>query len=129
MEDDEKDRTLPMTERSSSATDDLTQTSSSKERLWIVLASIPEGRVCSYGQLAKLAGMGRGARLVGRWLSQLPEGSTLPWHRVLNSQGQLTLPAGSPSAQEQSQRLRAEGVIIHNRRVNMARYSWPDPPE
>lgn len=118
-----------MTERSSSHMNDSMQHNTAKQRLWVVLAAIPTGRVCSYGQLAQLAGMGRGARLVGRWLSQLPEDSTLPWHRVLNSQGRLTLPAGSPSAEEQSQRLRAEGVIIHNRRVNMARYSWPDPPE
>ena len=97
-----------------------------KEALWQALAAIPVGRVSSYGRLAQLAGLGRGARLVGRWLGQLPEGSSLPWHRVLNSQGQLSLPADSPSGQEQYQRLMAEGVIICNRRVNMARYGWPD---
>lgn len=118
-----------MSERSSSQSCAATQTDGAKQRLWQVLAAIPAGRVSSYGQLAQLAGMGRGARLVGRWLSQLPEGSTLPWHRVLNSQGQLSLPIDNPAAQEQLQRLRAEGVIIRNRRVSMARYGWPDPPE
>lgn len=98
-----------------------------KQMLWQVLAAVPPGRVTSYGRLAQLAGLGRGARLVGRWLGQLPEGTALPWHRVLNSQGQLSLPADSPSGQEQFQRLMAEGVIIRNRRVNMARFGWPDP--
>ncbi|EZQ19004.1 DNA base-flipping protein YbaZ [Halopseudomonas bauzanensis] len=97
-----------------------------KQMLWQVLAAIPPGRVTSYGRLAQLAGLGRGARLVGRWLGQLPDGTTLPWHRVLNSQGQLSLPPDSPSGQEQYQRLMAEGVIIRNRRVNMARFGWPD---
>lgn len=97
-----------------------------KEALWSVLAAIPPGRVSSYGRLAELAGLGRGARLVGRWLGQLPDDTSLPWHRVLNSQGKLSLPADSPSGQEQYQRLTAEGVIIRNRRVNMVRFGWPD---
>lgn len=97
-----------------------------RQALWQVLASIPSGRVSSYGKLAELAGLGRGARLVGRWLGQLPDDTRLPWHRVLNSQGQLSLPADSHAGQEQYQRLMAEGVIIRNRRVNMARFGWPD---
>ncbi len=118
-----------MSERSSSGSDAMPQPDSAKQRLWQVLAAIPAGRVSSYGRLAQLAGMGRGARMVGRWLSQLPDGSSLPWHRVLNSQGQLSLPVDSSAGQEQLQRLRAEGVIIRNRRVSMARYGWPDPPD
>ena len=97
-----------------------------RQALWQVLAAIPCGRVSSYGRLAQLAGLGRGARLVGRWLGQLPDDTNLPWYRVLNSQGQLSLPEDSPSGQEQYQRLTAEGVIIRNRRVNMARFGWPD---
>lgn len=97
-----------------------------REVFWQVLAGIPPGRVTSYGQLAKLAGMGRGARLAGRWLGQLPADTELPWHRVLNSVGQLSLSADSPSGQEQHQRLMAEGVIINNRRVDMKRFGWPD---
>lgn len=113
-----------MIERSSAVQS--TPTDPRKEALWQVLASIPAGRVSSYGRLAQLAGLGRGARLVGRWLGQLPDGTTLPWHRVLNSQGQLSLPADHPAGQEQFQRLQAEGVVIRNRRVNMARFGWPD---
>ncbi len=97
-----------------------------RETFWQVLASIPPGRVVSYGRLARLAGMGRGARLAGRWLGQLPEDTTLPWHRVLNSQGQLSLAPDSPAGELQYQRLLAEGIIVNNRRVDIKRYGWPD---
>lgn len=107
-------------------TDCRTVSSPAKEAVWAALSSIPPGRVCSYGELARLAGLGRGARLVGRWLGELPPGSVLPWHRVVNSQGILSLPAGSPSGQEQFQRLAAEGILIRNRRIDMKRYGWPD---
>lgn len=97
-----------------------------REVFWQVLASIPHGRVTTYGTLAKLAGMGRGARLAGRWLGQLPADTELPWHRVLNSVGQLSLAADSPSGQEQYQRLMTEGVIINHCRVDMKKFGWPD---
>lgn len=92
--------------------------------LYVTLAQVPEGRVISYGQLAELAGLGRAARWVGRTLSQLPEGSSLPWHRVLGAGGRLSLPAGSASGDEQRARLRAEGLTIMNNRVNMQRHGW-----
>jgi len=116
------DKRLPPASR----TDCRTVTETRKQAFWAALQSIPSGRVCSYGALAQLAGLGRGARLAGRWLKELPDGSALPWHRVVNSQGKLSLPADSPSGQEQMQRLLAEGVRIHNRRIDMKRYSWPD---
>lgn len=93
-----------------------------------VLASIPAGRVTSYGRVAELAGLGRGARLVGRWLGQLPEGTTLPWHRVLNSQGKLSLGADTASGREQRARLAAEGILVRNGRVNLRHYGWPESP-
>lgn len=114
-----------MIERSGAAPDG---TDLRREAVWQVLAAIPPGRVTSYGQLARMAGLGRGARLVGRWLGQLPDDTRLPWHRVLNSQGQLSLPADHPAGRAQLQRLLAEGVVVRNRRVSMARYGWPDHP-
>ncbi|XXE60161.1 MGMT family protein [Pseudomonas sp. R1-18] len=92
--------------------------------LYLTLAQIPEGRVVSYGQLAELAGLGRAARWVGRALSQLPEGSSLPWHRVLGADGRLSLPVGSASGDEQRARLRAEGLTITNNRVDIRRDGW-----
>ncbi|PTS85466.1 DNA base-flipping protein YbaZ [Pseudomonas sp. HMWF032] len=92
--------------------------------LYNVLAQVPAGSVVSYGQLATYAGLGRAARWVARTLSQLPEGSTLPWHRVIAANGRISLPAGSPGGTEQRIRLRDEGVQIHNDRVDMPRYGW-----
>ena len=92
--------------------------------LYLTLAQVPEGRVVTYGQLAELAGLGRAARWVGRTLSQLPADTSLPWHRVLGAGGRISLPAGSPSGDEQRARLRTEGLSILNNRVDMTRHGW-----
>ncbi|MCY1278458.1 DNA base-flipping protein [compost metagenome] len=92
--------------------------------LYLTLQQVPAGKVVSYGELAALAGLGRAARWVGRVLSQLPDDTRLPWHRVLGAGGRLSLAAGSPSGAEQRARLRAEGVTIHNDRVDMRRHGW-----
>ncbi|MCO8162121.1 MGMT family protein [Pseudomonas sp. 21LCFQ010] len=95
-----------------------------RDALYLTLAQIPAGCVTSYGELAQLAGLGRAARWVGRTLSQLPEGSSLPWHRVIGAGGRLSLPAGTASGDEQRARLRAEGITIRNNRVDMQRHRW-----
>lgn len=92
--------------------------------LYLVLAEIPPGKVVSYGELAKLAGLGRAARWVGKTLSQLPQGTRLPWHRVLAAGGRLSLAVGTPAGNEQRARLRAEGLTIRNDRVDMRRHGW-----
>lgn len=92
--------------------------------LYLTLAQIPPGTVTSYGELASRAGLGKAARWVGRMLSQLPDDSNLPWHRVLAAGGRLSLPAGSLEGLEQRARLRSEGVLVHNNRVDMARFGW-----
>ncbi|WP_286790157.1 MULTISPECIES: MGMT family protein [unclassified Pseudomonas] len=92
--------------------------------LFGVMAEIPPGKVVSYGQLAELAGLGRAARWVGRTLSRLPEGTTLPWHRVIGADGRISLPSDSLPGIEQRQRLRAEGIIFHNDQVDMRRHRW-----
>ncbi|AGE27224.1 putative 6-O-methylguanine DNA methyltransferase family protein [Pseudomonas fluorescens BRIP34879] len=92
--------------------------------LYLTLANVPEGCVVSYGELAHLAGLGRAARWVGRTLSQLPDDTRLPWHRVLGAGGRISLPAGSASGDEQRARLRAEGVTVRNNRVDIQRHGW-----
>ncbi|MGO2769698.1 methylated-DNA-protein-cysteine methyltransferase related protein [Pseudomonas taetrolens] len=92
--------------------------------LYSTLMMVPPGHVVTYGQLAELAGLGRAARWVGRTLSQLPEGTRLPWHRVLAAGGRLSLPAGSASGDEQRARLRDEGLSIVNNRVDIQRHGW-----
>ncbi len=61
------------------------------QRVWHIVASIPEGYVTTYGDVARLAGSPRAARQVGGVLRRLPEGSTLPWHRVVNRHGDISL--------------------------------------
>ena len=97
---------------------------SSYPRIWNVVAAIPAGRVASYGQVARLAGLPNGARQVGRILGQLPEGTGLPWHRVLTASGKIAFPAKSPAFREQRLRLSEEGVECRNGRVSMTRYRW-----
>jgi methylated-DNA-protein-cysteine methyltransferase-like protein len=92
--------------------------------LYLSLAQVPSGKVVSYAQLAQLAGLGRAARWVGHTLSQLPEDTKLPWHRVLGASGRLSLSADSPSGAEQRARLQDEGVPILNQRVDMRLHGW-----
>lgn len=92
--------------------------------LYLTLSQVPEGCVVSYGELAHLAGLGRAARWVGRTLSQLPQDTRLPWHRVLAAGGRISLPVGSASGGEQRARLRSEGVTILNNRVDIQRHGW-----
>lgn len=80
------------------------------QRVWHIVASIPEGYVTTYGEVARLAGSPRAARQVGGVLKRLPEGSTLPWHRVVNRHGDISLTG--PDLQRQRQALLAEGVQV-----------------
>lgn len=95
-----------------------------RDAIYLALAQIPKGKVISYGDLAKLAGLTNGARLVGKTLSNLPKGSTLPWHRVINSQGKISLPPDSPSYEQQCKRLAKEGVEIINGKINLRCFSF-----
>lgn len=84
-------------------------------RIYAVVAAIPRGKVASYGEVAARAGLGRGARLVGRALAECPAG--LPWHRVVNAAGRISLPRGSAGWTEQVRRLRSEGLTVSDGRV------------
>ena len=64
-------------------------------RIWQVVALIPRGRVATYGDIARQAGMPGAARRVGRALRKLPTDTRIPWHRVLNSSGKISLPPDS----------------------------------
>lgn len=94
------------------------------ERIWQVVAAIPAGRVCTYGGVARLAGLPGYARHVGATLSKLPEGSALPWFRVVNSQGKVSFPVGSAGFETQVARLRVEGIEINGGKIDLNRYLW-----
>ncbi len=96
-------------------------------RILAVVRKIPRGRVATYGQVAALAGLPGAARQVGYALHALPEGSTVPWHRVINARGEVS-PRAQPGWEGfQRQLLEAEGVVFDRRgRIDLQRYRW-DP--
>lgn len=94
------------------------------QKVFTLLASIPAGRVTTYGDIAKRANMPRSARLVGRILSQLPIDTELPWHRVVNANGKISLPESSASYKVQKDRLEREGIAIINNRIKLQKYEW-----
>lgn len=93
-------------------------------RIWKTIAAIPEGKVCSYGVIADLAGLPGRARLVGKRMGFAPTSWNLPWQRVLRSSGQIAFPEGSDKANEQRELLQSEGVVVMKNRVSMKRYLW-----
>ena len=97
------------------------------ERIWRVVTSIPEGNVSTYGTVARLAGMNGAARRVGAALKGFPEDTRIPWHRVINASGRISLPSGSASALRQREKLEDEGVEFRlNGSVDLHRFAW-DP--
>jgi methylated-DNA-protein-cysteine methyltransferase-like protein len=91
------------------------------ERIWKAVAGIPRGQVESYGGIARRAGLPRRARLVGHALKVAPAGLKLPWHRVLNARGAISLPAGSKAHRLQRRLLEEEGVVFRKGRVDVSR--------
>lgn len=97
------------------------------QRIWQVVALIPPGRVATYADVARHAGMPGAARRVGMALRGLPEDTRIPWHRVINAQGRISLPEGSASRYTQRERLEAEGVAFKiNKSLDLRSYRW-DP--
>jgi len=94
------------------------------ERIWRVVRRIPRGRVATYGQVAVLAGIPRGARQVGYALHALRDGSGVPWHRVLNARGAVSLRSGGHDV-TQRLRLEREGVRFDSGgRTDLDRFRW-----
>jgi len=77
------------------------------ERIDAVVRKILQGRVATYGQMAQLAGLGGHARQVGDALHALSEENDVPWHRVINAQGRISLRSG-----DQRRRLEQEGCGV-----------------
>ena len=94
-------------------------------RIYAAVQRIPAGKVATYGQVAALAGLPRRARQVGYALHQLPPGSPVPWHRVINAKGEISLRRSSPAGLEQRALLEEEGVVFSAKgRVDLRRYRF-----
>lgn len=99
---------------------------SSYDKIYAVVRRVPRGHVTTYGAVARLAGLPGRARQVGYALAALRDGSAVPWHRVVNAQGRLSLArVGSPSGITQRLRLTREGVRVDaGDRVSLAAFGW-----
>jgi methylated-DNA-protein-cysteine methyltransferase related protein len=95
-------------------------------KIYAVVARIPFGRVATYGQVATLAGLPRRARLVGHAMRELPDGSKLPWHRVINAAGKVSRRSGLNIGEGyQRHLLEEEGVVFDERgRTDLDRFGW-----
>lgn len=101
------------------------------EQVYKVVRRIPPGRVTSYGQIARMLGAPNAARAVGYALRALkdkqddPTYRAVPWHRVINSQGRISIVNREFAADEQAHRLRAEGIVVDGEyRVDLTQYAW-----
>jgi len=98
------------------------------ELMLLVIKQIPAGRVATYGQIASLSGKPKNARQVGATLRDLPTGSDVPWHRVVNARGIVSERNHRPDCeQRQKELLEAEGIVFDdNGVIDLVRYRW-DP--
>jgi methylated-DNA-protein-cysteine methyltransferase-like protein len=95
------------------------------ERIYAVIKRIPKGKVATYGQIAKLAGLPRHARQVGFALAALPEGASVPWQRVVNAAGQVSRREHPNSVARQRSLLERENVCFDERgRIALEISGW-----
>ncbi len=118
LQQDEKDITSEQTK---------TTTLSPMAKIWHIVAMIPQGNVSSYGKIADYAGLPGRARYVSTALKSAPEHLSLPWHRVLNSQGKISFEKNSHAFQQQMELLRMDGVTVNCGKISLSEYEWrPD---
>jgi methylated-DNA-protein-cysteine methyltransferase-like protein len=101
------------------------------EQVYTVVRRIPRGKVTSYGRIAQMLGRPNAARAVGYALSALrdnrdnEEYANIPWHRVINSQGRISIKNREYSAQKQAALLREEGVVVSQElRIDLDEFLW-----
>jgi methylated-DNA-protein-cysteine methyltransferase related protein len=98
--------------------------SESTSSILAILASIPRGRVASYGLVAELAGLPNGARQVVRILHSRADKDGLPWHRVIRKDGSIALPPGN-GFELQSALLESEGIEVSSQgRIDLLHFGW-----
>ena len=94
------------------------------ERIYAVVRRIPKGKVATYGQIARIVGRCT-ARMVGYAMAAAPEGSRLPWQRVINAQGMISARSGGDGDERQRVLLEKEGVMFDARgKVDLRIFQW-----
>ena len=94
------------------------------KQVWKVVSDIPPGHVLTYGEVARLSGMPRAARRVSQAMSWAPRNMKLPWHRVINAAGKISIPEDSPWHERQKSLLQEEGVVFLNGKIDLDRYGY-----
>ncbi len=94
------------------------------QRIYATVKKIPPGKVSTYGRIAKIAG-GCSARNVGYAMAALPFDSDVPWHRVINAKGEISLRKNGEGDLIQKQILEAEGIVFNEKgKINLGRNGW-----
>jgi methylated-DNA-protein-cysteine methyltransferase related protein len=93
-----------------------------ERQVWRFVRRIPRGHVVTYGQIAALLGRPRAARAVGRAMSECP--GDIPWHRVVNASGGISVRARMEGMLTQRMLLDREGVPVRNGHVRLAHHRW-----
>lgn len=98
------------------------------EKIYAVVRQVPPGRVTTYGRVAKIVG-GCTARMVGYAMAATPDGSHVPWQRVINSQGKISPHGFGYGSAIQRQLLEEEGIVFDlSGKIDLKKYGWPDDP-
>ena len=90
-----------------------------------IIKKIPAGKVATYGQIATLAGNNKAARQISRILHSSSDKYELPWHRVINSQGKISMKSGD-GLEMQKAMLESEGIQVKADRIDLTKYKWED---
>jgi methylated-DNA-protein-cysteine methyltransferase-like protein len=100
------------------------RTESFAQRVVRAIKNVPRGKVATYGLIALCSGNPRGSRQVAWILHSITEKEKLPWHRVINSQGKISLPRGA-GYETQKEMLLEEGVTFdRDDRIDLYRFLW-----
>ncbi|HAL56574.1 MAG TPA: methyltransferase [Bacteroidetes bacterium] len=94
------------------------------ELIWETVRQVPRGTVATYGEVAEQSGFPGQPRLVGYALHHLPRGTDVPWHRVINAQGKISLPREDGTYVIQKQLLQGEGIVFARERIDLNRFGW-----
>lgn len=95
-------------------------------KIYALVSQVPAGRVTTYGTIAKLVG-GCTARMVGYAMAATPDGSHIPWQRVINSQGKISPHGFGYGSAIQRQLLEEEGILFDAAgKIDLKKYLWPE---
>lgn len=89
-----------------------------------VIRKVPSGKVATYGQIAKLAGLGRNARQVGYALKSYSGEEEVPWHRIINVKGQISFKQHSRPYKIQKEKLLDEGIEFNGEKISLKQFRW-----